>query len=139
MGGRRWSLKVNLQFGLCQPWTSVQGQSRENALSSNDRALSLLSMPNQRAHFSYPRLQPDAARVFNPIAPNFLHPSQEIGDVGAPGVWWFRESLHKQQSFLFRRLKLSGADVLLRSIVRWKLALGMQRFEEAHQRRNFCR
>ncbi len=47
-----------LQFELCQPWTSVQRQTRENALSSKDRALALVRMqqarPSTRAFFVSP-------------------------------------------------------------------------------------
>jgi hypothetical protein len=44
---------------------------------------------------------------------------------GGPGVSWFGESPENGHWFLFRGLKLSGADVLLRRIVRRKLTLGM--------------
>ena len=40
---------------------------------------------------------------------------------------------------LFRRIEFSGAYILPRGVTGWALAVGMQGFEEAYQRRNLWR
>src|SRR5260370_40244403 len=52
-----------LQHDPCRPRTSVQGQTRENALSCNDRALALVKNPQ---HPNPPRIDPVRAATDQP-------------------------------------------------------------------------
>jgi hypothetical protein len=79
--------------------------------------------------------EPDAFGL-NAVVSHISQKTSEMWGTQELVVW---KELEKRQPFLLPGVELAGADVLLRSIVRGKLALGMQSFQEADQRCYFCR
>jgi hypothetical protein len=121
--GRCWSLKLNRKRGSFSSELPV----RTNLGCPTSRSffarcgIPLRSTRKHSAHYQHLRFRSVVSHI-----------SQKTSEM------WGTRRLVVGRELLSRGLKLSGADVLLRSIVRRKLTLRMQRLEKADQSRYFC-